>query len=95
MSQITEERIHVILLVGTSSCREVAKELNRLHPNCAPVTHRCVDKLVAKFKETESIRDKCHKRSSRLVMDAETIANVMAHFDTCPVKLGSLLNIAS
>uniref|UniRef100_UPI00358F3526 uncharacterized protein isoform X2 n=1 Tax=Myxine glutinosa TaxID=7769 RepID=UPI00358F3526 len=89
MSLSKEERIQLILLVGNRSHREVAEEFNRLHPDRAPITHSCVDKLAAKFRETGSIEDKPRSGPLRTSTDDHTATASLAHFMKSPKKVSS------
>jgi hypothetical protein len=51
MALSKDERIEIILRVGSGSSRKVAAEYNEDHPDRRPITHDTVAKLVAKLKK--------------------------------------------
>ncbi|MCJ8735946.1 hypothetical protein PDJAM_G00253390 [Pangasius djambal] len=65
-----EERIEIILMPGSGSCRKVVMDFNRKHGQ--HITHDTVAKLINKSKKTGSAADQRRSREPRTSTDDGT-----------------------
>lgn len=82
------ERIQVLMIVGYGdrkrTQREVCQLFNELHPNRPQITQSCVSKLLKKFNETGSVKDKLHTGRPKTATDDDTSLNVLLSIQENP-----------
>jgi len=79
-----EERIEIILMAGSGSCRKVAIDFNRKHGK--HITHDTVAKVIETFRKTCSVADQPRSGRPRTSTDVGTTDVVLAAFARSPQK---------
>jgi transposase len=92
MALSKDERIEIILRVGSGSSRIVAAEYNGHHPDRRPITHDTVTKLVAKFKKNGSVDDQRRSGRPRTAGTEECATMVLSALSKSPRKSSGRLS---
>ena len=83
-----EERIDIILLVGSGTTSQVARTFNETHRTL--ITHDTVAKLIQKFRRTGSVDDEPRSGRPKAATDEGTTTMVLAGMVKSPKK-GNLM----
>ena len=82
-----EQRIEIVLLAATGSYRHIANTFNLKYPDRQPpLHHSAVAKIISKFKETGSVKDKERSGPKKTVTNEDMAANVLGAFSLSPKK---------
>lgn len=80
------ERIEILMMVGDGdrkrSTIEVCELFNHVHQERMPISRSTVSKIISKFAETESVRNK--QKTGRPKIDDETRLNTLLSYQDNP-----------
>ncbi|KAJ4426085.1 hypothetical protein ANN_26894 [Periplaneta americana] len=82
------ERIQILMIIDygnrQQSHRETANLFNGMHPDCNPIPHTTMTRIVRKFTETGNVKDLPRSGRPKSATDDNTSLDVLLHMQENP-----------